>query len=362
MRGQLRYISQHGYDVVYISSPGQLLDAVGRRETVEVIGIPMCRDIKVWRDALSLVRMLRTLRALRPTVVMSSTPKAGLIGGLAAWILRVECRIYVLRGLRLETASGLLRRVLWLAERVAVCTAQSVVVVSQSLLVRSRTLGLLRGRRSLVLGRGGSNGVDLNRFSSTVDPKFSRRSLGIPPDAFVFGFVGRLSYDKGIAELIAAYKTVAGGHLSCWLLLVGRDETAGLGRHVLEAIRRDPRIKRVEWVEDPADVYGLIDVLVLPTYREGFPNVVLEAGAAHKPVVTTRVTGAKDSVIDSVTGILVEPRDSHALATAMSTLLNQPEVAAKMGERNHTFVRENYSNHVVWSNLVDLLDELTGRR
>ena len=359
MRGQLKYLVSAGFDVVLASAPGELLDATGAREGVPVRAVPMEREIHLPADARSLFHMVRMYRSERPDISLVSTPKAGLIAGLAAWITRVPRRVYMMRGLRLETVTGPRRWLLWLLEWVSLHVAHDVIVVSPSLLARTRQLHLLGGRRGTVLGRGASNGVDLQRFEPTPQRQAAARAvradLGIPSDAFVFGFVGRLNSDKGIAELVQAFGELRDTVPNAWLLMVCENQLSGLPAPTRDALTVGPQIRFTGWLDDPGLAYHAFECLVLPTYREGFPNVPLEAAAAAKPVITTTATGAVDSILPGRSGLLVEPHDVASLRTAMQTLAQDPPGARSMGLAGRDFVANHFSNPIIWNQLSEYL-------
>ena len=316
----------------------------------------MNREMSPVADVGGLFRLLRTYRDERPDISLVSTPKAGLIAGLAAWLTRVPRRVYLLRGLRLETATGPRRWLLWGLEWIALHLGPDVIVVSPSLLARTRALHLLGPRRGAVLGRGASNGIDTSRFEPTpkrlADALAMRMDLGIQPAAFVFGFVGRLTVDKGIRELIAAFREIQQTNPQAWLLMVGEEELGGLPRDIRATLDTTPQVCFTGWLDDPALAYHVMDCLVLPTYREGFPNVPLEAAAAAKPVITTTATGAVDSIVHGVTGLLVEPEDCDALHRAMQTILGDRQRSAVMGRAGEQRVREFFTCDAVWGNLA----------
>lgn len=362
MCGKLRFLNENGFDVVLVSSPAQELGRTAEREGVRAVGVPMSRQIRPSADAVSLVRLFRLMRAERPHVLLAGTPKAGLLAGLAAALSRVPVRVYMMLGLRLETATGATRGLLWLAEWVSTHAVHQVVVVSPSLLARARRLGLLRGGRGVVLGRGAGNGVDIDRFAATPETAAgaaaARRELGIGAGAFVFGFVGRLAVDKGLRELAAAFGRVSARNPDAWLLVVGGEDPGGLPTDVRSALVAQPRVRCTGWLADPTAAYHIMDALVLPTYREGFPNVPLEAAAAGKPVITTTATGAVDSVLHEVTGLLVRPRDADALAHAMARLIGDREGAREMGARGRRRACRDFSNQVVWANVERFIKDL----
>ncbi len=363
MRGQLSYLRRSGFDVTVLSAPGSLLDDLAREESVRALAVPMERDPAPLRDLLALVRIYRRIRALRPDIVNAGTPKAGLLVGLAAWLARVPCRVYMLRGLRFETSVGWKRRLLYCVDRL--CSRMSHVVICNSPSLRSRAieLGITDDAHSLVIGCGSSNGVVAARFLPTPSAReralLQRRQLGIPDSAPVVGFVGRLNRDKGIPELIAAYRALRVHVPELRLLLVGELETREpLPEDTRSALDLDPGIICTGAVPDAAPYYHLMTVYALPTRREGFPNSVLEAQAAGLAVVTTQATGAIDSIVDGVTGTLVPPGDIGALAKALERLLRDPALAARMGEAGRERVARDFRPEPLWEGLAGLYRRL----
>ena len=230
MRGQLAYLKTDGFDPVLLSSPGKELEEIGRREGYPVFGVAMRRDISPLSDLRSLFEILRLLRRIKPVICNSGTPKAGLLVGLAAWLTRVPCRVYTLRGLRLETAKGVKRMILTITERVACFSANRVVCVSASLRERAIALGLVARSKTVLFGAGSSNGVDPSRFEPTAEKNALaaalRQESEIRPDQPVIGFAGRFTRDKGLPELVEAFQLIRKQFPETALLLVG-DYEAG---------------------------------------------------------------------------------------------------------------------------------------
>ncbi len=366
LRGQLANMRNRGYSVTLVSSPGPDLWTTAQREGVSVVPVHMERQITPLTDLRTLRELIRVLRKEKPTITKVGTPKAGLLGGLAAVAAGVPCRVYVLHGLRLETATGPKRALLWGAERVACLSAHRVLCVSPSLLREAERLRLLPRGKGVLLGNGTSNGVDSSRFAPTEEllraAKLLREKFRIPEDAKVIGFVGRLTGDKGVVELLAAHRILQQRFPSLFLLLVGEPDPDDPLPAGTASMLTAPGVIQAGWLADTAPTYHVMDVLALPTYREGFPGVPLEAAAAGRPAVTTSATGAVDSVVNGLTGYVVAPRDATALADALGRLLADPELAHRMGRNGQERVRRDFDRQVIWDTNDRLFRQLLKER
>ena len=342
LTSRLRAFREAGFRVTLVASPGRLLAQTAAKEGLEAIAIPMRRTIAPLADLISLLRLWRLLGRCRPDLVEFSTPKAGLLGSFAARLRGVPSRVYMLRGLRLETSKGLKRRILVAAERLAASCAHVVLCNSESLRAEALALGLAPREKLHLLGDGSSNGVDIDRFSP--GPTDVRERMGVSRAAPVIGFVGRLTRDKGVPELIEAFESILLAAPEARLLLVGwfDDSEDALQDEICARIQGHPRIHLTGFVGDPAPYYRAMDLMVLPTRREGFPNAVLEAAASGVPVVTTFSTGARDSVVPEVTGLLVAAGSAKAISEAALKLLANRECRLRMGEAARAWVTEHY--------------------
>ena len=357
---RVRVMRQAGFRVVLVSGPGQLLERMAARPGVECIALPMRRSIAPLADLLALVRLWWILGSYKPDLVEFSTPKAGLLGMIAARLRGLPRRVYMLRGLKLERSSGFKRWILLMAERVACACAHVVLCNSKSLRAEALSLGLAPAGKLLVLGEGSSNGVDVEHFSP--GPSDVRDKIGIPREAPVVGFVGRLTRDKGLPELIVAFDRILRAEPSTHLLLVGWFDAAedALDSELRTRILSNPRIHCTGFVSDVAPYYRAMDVMVLPTWREGFPNAVLEAAASGIPVITTESTGARDAVIPEVTGLLIPPGYPEAIYESVLKLLRDPERRSQMGRAARAWVVEHYSEEQVLGLTAEYYRSLLG--
>jgi glycosyltransferase involved in cell wall biosynthesis len=360
--GRLRALREAGFRVTLLSSPGELLDRTAAQEGVEFVALAMQREMAPLADLIALVRLCWLLYRLKPEMTEFSTPKAGLLGSIAAMLCRVPARVYFLRGLKLETAAGLKRRILLAAEKITAAYSHTVLCNSDSLRNQALALGVAPESKLQLLGSGSSNGVDVERFSPGKNALRAR--LGIPLDAAVVGFVGRLTRDKGLPELIEAFDSILAARPEAHLLLVGWFDAAedALGSLLRGRIESHPRIHLTGFVADTAPYYRAMDVMVLPTWREGFPNVVLEAAASEIPVVTTLCTGSRDAVVPEVTGLLIPPGYPEAIREAVLQLLGNPERRHRMGEAARAWVLDHYVNGRVLGLAVHYYQSLLDRK
>lgn len=352
----------NGLDVHVVASPDPRLDAFGAEEDATVHPIQIKRAVDPVADLASLSNVTRLLRRLAPDVVHASFPKAGLVGTMAAAAARVDARVYHMRGLRYESMDGAGRRLLWLTERAACWAAKRVICNSPSNLEQAIADRVCAREKILVIGSGSSNGVDARgHFDPSAAPKARARvraEFGIPSDAIVYGFVGRVVRTKGVGELAQAWRALR-ENPRAWLLIVGPlDHVDPISDELRREIDSDERAVLAGHVADPRDYYAAMDVMALPSYREGFPNTVLEAAAMAKPVVVTDVTGCRDSVVDGVTGAQVPVRMVDPLAVALRRYGEDEALRLAHGAAARQRVLDEFEPKRIWQGYLHLYQEL----
>ncbi|TVL53749.1 hypothetical protein AYI98_00980 [Shewanella algae] len=359
LKGQPKYLSKE-YQVVLCSSNSDELEHVAEEEGgLEFHTVAMVRRISVLNDLMSLFRMLLVLSVVRPDIIHSYTPKAGLITMLAGFIFRVPVRIHTFTGLIFPTSLGIKRRVLiWIDRLICAC---ATVVVPEGQGVKRDLLDYKITRKDLnVIGNGNIAGVDTKYFDKKqvqVEARSLKRKLEIDDKTFVFCFVGRFTQDKGFYELYQAFEMIS---TSARLLLVGsQDERLPLSKSFQNTLNSHPRILQVGWVDDIRPALAISNVFVLPSYREGFPNTPLQAGSMELPSIVTDVNGCNEIIRNGSNGWIIEARSVDELVNAMNNALSMDTHSLQaMGRESRKQVVEKFERYIYLPTLVRFYNSL----
>ena len=333
-----------GYDMVAVTSPGPELDSLRHDDGFHCVAVPMHRRISPVADLVSLVRLVIVMAKERPWVVHSMTPKAGLLCMIAAWLTGVPVRVHTFTGLVWPTATGLKRRLLMMTDRIT-CACATHVIPEGKGVMHDLQHGGITSKPMRVLGHGNVKGVDIERF----DP--SRLGAQAASGAFTFLFVGRIVGEKGINELVEAFARLHEEQPATRLVLVGNYETeldplSQGTRRIIDAMDaiETPGPKRGD---DLVSAYAEAYCFVLPSYREGFPNVVLEAGAMGLPSVVTDINGSREIVENGKNGLVVPPRDAVALYDAMKLMATDNEARLRMAREARPMIVSRFERDYV---------------
>ena len=352
---QLDFMNRH-YDVTTVSSDRAALSKVAEKYGINHHHIEMTRQITPLKDLKSLWKVYRFLKKHKPEIVHTHTPKAGLIGMSAAFFAGVPIRMHTVAGLPLMEASGIKRQVLKMAERTTYSFANGVYPNSFNMAKIISSYGFCKDTKMKVLGNGSSNGIDLDHFSpsfiTSIQKSALRASLGISEDDFVFVFVGRLVKDKGINELVKAFTSLSQHHpkMSVKLLLVGdyEEKLDPLHPETIKEINHHPHIINVGFQDDVRPYFAISNALAFPSYREGFPNVVLQAAAMELPCIVTDINGCNEIITDHHNGLFVPLKNSQKLEDAMLRLYENRELYHSLKINTRQSIEERFIQNYLW--------------
>lgn len=356
-KGVLKELSEK-YEVVALSSPGKEMEEVAKRENVRTIIIPMERHISPMKDIISLWRIYKAFRIEQPTIIHSMTPKAGLLCMIAAWLCRVPVRVHTFTGLVFPTATGLKRKILMTADWLTCACATHIIPegegVKNDLLQNGITKKPLK-----VLGYGNVRGVDLEYYS--LRPEVIEKAKELRKDIFTFVFVGRIVGDKGINELCEAFDRLA--EISkVRLILVGpyEDSLDPISEKSRKIIESNPSIEAVggKFGDDLLAYYAASDCFVFPSYREGFPNTVLEAGAMGLPSIVTDINGSREIIRQGENGVIVPSKNADALFDAMKNMMRDKTARERMAGNARQMIADRFEQGFVRKCLYDFYDEI----
>ena len=358
---QFDYFREKGVEIFVACSYSTHLINYGKEKNFVPIPINILRKINPLEDLKAILYLRKRIREESIDIVVGHTPKGALIAMVAAYLAGVNKRVYFRHGLVYETAKGFKRKLLLNIEKLTGFLATKVVCVSGSVLEISKVDRLSSISKNIILNRGTCNGLDaVKKFNKSLVPVIEIDALKLTyklKDEKVVGYVGRLVNDKGIKELILAWKKIVSVHDNVKLLLVGPfEERDAISEDIQNFILNEPSIIYTGLIENIAPFYRLMDMFVLPSYREGFPTVVLEASAMELPVITTNVTGCRDSILENETGIFTNI-DPESIFKSIHLYLQDPELAKRHGVNGRLFILKNFGQENIWKELSDRVFE-----
>ncbi|MBC7830315.1 MAG: glycosyltransferase family 4 protein [Chitinophagaceae bacterium] len=357
LRQQLRFMSAH-FEVIGVSSPGKTLEEVADQEGIRTVPVTMTRSITPVNDLKGLWQLYRLLRKERPQIVHTHTPKAGLLGMMAGRLARIPIRMHTVAGLPLMESTGFRKKILEFTERLTYSCATKVYPNSRNLasfIIKNRYCSPVKLK---VLGDGSSNGIDMDFFQLGEDMESSaaelRRKLNITNSQFVFLFVGRLVKDKGIEELIEAFTRLRQSYSDVKLLLVGpfEQELDPLSPKVKTIIEQDKDVVHVGFQQDIRCYLAISHALAFPSYREGFPNVPMQAGCFHLPSIVTDINGCNEIIEHGKNGLIIPAKNADALHNAMLALMTDKSLYLSLKANARKMILDRYEQNKFWKILL----------
>ena len=363
LKDQLRFMNQY-FEVVGVSSQGKELQEVSEGEGIRTIELDMSREITPVKDMISLQKMIVLIVKEKPTIVHTHTPKAGIVGMVAAWVCRVPHRLHTVAGLPVMEAVGKKKKLLLLVEKLTYACATKVYPNSFGLQEYILEQKLTNEKKIKVIGYGSSNGIDTTYFDKTDEIMLQVGHLKEQyslEGKFVFCFVGRVVKDKGINELLVAFDALSNKYDNIRLLVVGKleEELDPISTESHKILKMNTNIINAGFQNDIRPYLACSDCFVLPTYREGFPNVVLQASSLGISSIVTNINGCNEIIQDNQNGLIVEPKDVDGLYDAMKRYLEE-ELSQKLSLHSRDNIMKKYDRKVFYQYLLNEYNEVLG--
>lgn len=357
LKGQLKFMNQY-YEIIGVSGDGDAMREVEKNEGIRTEIVEMTRTISPVKDLIATYKLYKLLKKEQPHIVHSHTPKAGIVGMLAAYLAGVKHRFHTVAGMPLLEATGAKRQLLNVVEKVTYRLATKVFPNSKGLYNIILDEKFAKADKLQVIGKGSSNGIDIEYFNSdlyTSEDKLQlKKRLGISDDDLVYVYVGRLVKDKGINELMEAFENFSKQYLKCKLLIVGyRENDLDPLSEITEAIMQtNKNIIEVGYQKDVRPYIAISDVFVFPTYREGFPNVILQAGAMGLPSIVTDINGCNEIIEHEVNGLIIPVKSVNAIIESMEFMHNNSTERNKMASKAREIIASHFQHTYIWSQLL----------
>jgi lipopolysaccharide/colanic/teichoic acid biosynthesis glycosyltransferase/glycosyltransferase involved in cell wall biosynthesis len=357
LRNQLKYINQF-YNVTAISSNGQDLELVRKDQGVNIYAVEMTREITPILDIIAIIKLSRYLYKEKPFIVHTHTPKAGFIGMVASKIAQVPVRMHTVAGLPLMETSGIKWFILGLVEKITYRCAVYIYPNSFGLKEYIIQNKFCQPQKIKVLGSGSSNGIDTSYFSLTVqiekEAEEIRRKNNISKEDFVFCYIGRIVKDKGINELLSAFNEIKGLERNVKLLLIGifEEKLDPLSAESKDILERNKNIIYCGFQENVRAYLASCDALVFPSYREGFPNVPLQAGSMGLPSIVSDINGCNEIIKNGINGLIIQPKDAVSLKAAMLLLINDENLRKRLASNARKMIVERFDQQIIWDEIL----------
>jgi len=359
LKGQLNYFSNLGYKV-YLMAP-KTYDTLTfcKKEKAILLPVNIKREISPISDFKALIKIFFYLKRIKPDIINVGTPKMGLLGSIAGWMVGIPKRFYTCRGFRFEHESGFKRLLLMQMDRLAIFLSNQVICISHSVEELGIKKGIFKKEKSVVLGNGSSNGLDLDFFNPNKYNSEFKSKLKIAIGAngkFIFGFVGRIIDRKGINELYKAFSLINKDYPNTHLLIVGKANLEQLSdKTLINKLENDINVTLTGYVDNVNDYMAIMDIFVLPAWWEGFGNSLIQAAAMGLPIISCDVTGCKDAVLNGYNGILIVPKQVQVLKNTMIGLMNNYFEMKRLGENGKRWARR-FDSKIIWSELKKLYE------
>jgi glycosyltransferase involved in cell wall biosynthesis len=348
--GQLAYMARY-HDVIGVSSNGKEIELIEQEQGIKVHRINMTRSITPLRDLIAIIRLALFFMKEKPDIVHSHTPKAGLVSMLAARLAGVKIRMHTVAGLPLMETSGFRFKLLKSVEKLVGRTATTIYSNSYKLRDYMLKNHLVHESKLRVIGSGSTNGINLSYFSRTESVMKEGRLLhnryGISDEHLVFCFIGRIVIDKGITELVDAFSELSKTFPQIRLFMVGNIESE-LAQGIEQTMRSNQAIIQTGYQEDVRPYLAISDVFVFPSYREGFPNVVLQASSFNLPSIVTNINGSNEIIEDGKNGLIIPKKDKISLTAAMEKFVVNRGLSRELGDNARELVAGKYDQKLVW--------------
>ena len=358
LKGQLNFMQQNGFKVIAASAGGNEAEALKIQENCEHFIVPLSRKINPIQDVICIIKLIKFFKKIKPTIVHTHTPKAGFIGMIAAYFSIVPIRLHTIAGLPWMIENGIKKNILKSVEKLTALASTKVYVNSKSLLLYLEEQNVANKKFS-VLGAGTSNGIDVNYFSNTSEIKEIAYQLktenNVSAASFIWLFVGRVVKDKGIQELIDAFVGLQKKYTSDLLWIVGNEEQKldPIDETYREILHSNKSIKLCGFQNDVRPFYAAANMLVFPSYREGFPNVPMQAALMDCGLILSNINGCNEIVTHQISGLLVNVKSAEDVLNKMIFARENEQLVHQYKQQAKQHILSNYSQDIVWSNLLN---------